>query len=314
MIKEKYSDEELKKAYLSLNDEQRNVLDEHIKQGMKSKWLNVLAKNKGAVLTDEELENPEKAMDKLLDWVLLDYEDSLVINPETRCECGRALRYRYTVLHKSTNTIYRLGAVHFEQHTGLSPELVRLIKKGIAQINLERTEILSKVIEKWTLDFDIPSAVEVPRDMERQLSVNLPLLERQNIRLRHMINMYKKGIKNKPEKNKIQKQPQNRQMSIFSDYNNRSSSSSVTPESNKYDERDLDNIDPGQLFLKLKSIRISAAEAHDLFLFIKYKNDQLESQGLNSNEIQSYATKALGKIGDKRIRKWLVEIESFYQE
>lgn len=306
MVEKKYSDQELNEAYSSLNDEQKNVLDEHIKMGMKSKWLNVLAKNKGAVLTAEELENPDKAMEKLLDWVLLDYEDSLFINPNTKCECGRSLRYRYTVLHKSTNKIYKLGSVHFEQHTGLSPELVRLIKKGITEVNLERTEILSKVIEKWTMNFQIPSSITVPRDMEKQLSVDLPLLDRQIKRLRHLINMHNKGIEKKPADNKNPKTQKNKQISIFSDIHKEDDSSSVSQE---YNQSDLDNINPRQLVYKLKNFCISAIEAHELFLFIKYRKDELHDMGLNLNEIQNYATKALGRIGNKLIRKWLVEIE-----
>lgn len=41
MVADKYSDEELNRAYLSLTDEQKNVLDEHIKKGMKTKWFSI---------------------------------------------------------------------------------------------------------------------------------------------------------------------------------------------------------------------------------------------------------------------------------
>lgn len=275
-----YSEEQLNEAYLSLNDEQKQVLDEHIKLGMKTKWLNILAKNKGAVLTEEERENPEMAMEKLLDWILLDYEDSLTINPNTRCECGRALRYRYTVLHKSTGKVYKLGSVHFEHHTGFSPELVRLITKGIKEINLERDEILSKVIRRWAFPFNIPITMDIPRDMKDQLRVKLPLLDRQVTRLIDLINTYNSLTQTSLKPNKVELSP-----------------------------IDLSYVDPIVLYNKLKSSNISAYEAKELFYFIKYRTDELSELGLDLDEIKKYSTKALGKIGNSSIRKWLVEIE-----
>ncbi|WP_055665468.1 hypothetical protein [Desnuesiella massiliensis] len=280
MIIRGYSEEQLKEAYLSLNDEQKQVLDEHIKQGMKTKWLNILAKNKGTVLTEEEREKPEMAMEKLLDWILLDYEDSLTINPNTRCECGRALRYRYTVLHKSTGKVYKLGSVHFEHHTGFSPELVRLITNGIKEINLERDEILSKVIRRWTFPGNIPPTIAIPKDMVEQLRVNLPLLDRQVTRLIDIINTY-----------------------------NALTQTSLTSKKIELPPIDLSYVDPIALYNKLKSTNISAYEAKELFYFIKYHTDELPELDLDLDEIKKDSTRALGKIGNTSIRKWLVEIE-----
>ena len=275
-----YSEEQLNEAYLSLDDEQKQVLDEHIKLGMKTKWLNILAKNKGTVLTEEERESPEMAMEKLLDWILLDYEDSLTINPNTRCECGRALRYRYTVLHKGTGKIYKLGSVHFEHHTGFTQELVRLITKGIKEINLERDEILSKVIRRWAFPFNIPTTMDIPRDMKEQLRVKLPLLDRQVTRLIDLINTY-----------------------------NALTQTNLAPKNKELPPIDLSYVNPTDLYNKLKSRNISAYEAKELFYFIKYHNDELLELGLDSDEIKKYSTRALGKIGNPSIRKWLVEIE-----
>lgn len=288
-----FSEQELNEAYLSLTEEQRTVLDNYIKRGMKTQWLNMWAKKKGAVLGEKELEDPEKAMETLLDWILLDYEDSLTINPETRCECGRALRYRYTVLHKDTGKVYRLGRVHFEQHIGLEPETVRLIMKGIKEIDTERADILSKVILKWKLPFTIPLDLEVPRNMQEQLRVNLPLLDRQLVRLDMMIRKY------------------------YSDkYPNKQSSKKMQPAAHKTlapvkveNAPDLSRVNIKSILDKLKSVQINGEEAKQLYYFMKERAEEFEINGIDIESIRTMATKALGKIGNTNIRKWLVEIE-----
>jgi hypothetical protein len=295
-MEEVYSDQELNEAYLSLSEEQKKVLDSYIKRGMKTQWLNLWAKKKGAVLDSSELDDPEKVMETLLDWVLLDYEDSLTINPDTRCECGRALRYRYTILHKETGKIYKLGRVHFEQHTGLDPETVRLVMKGFKEIDTERAEILSKVISKWTLPFVIPLDLSVPKDMQEQLRVNLPLLNRQLYRLDMMIRQYYSD--KSPVKHSSKKTQQAPRKTLVTTANTN------TP--------DLSKVDIKYIYGKLKALQISGEEAKQLYYFIKDRAEEIERLGLNIEEIKKSATRALGKIGNPDVRKWLVEIESYF--
>lgn len=288
-----YSEKELNQAYLSLSEEQRKVLDNYIKRGMKTQWLNLWAKKKGAVLDTKELEDPERAMESLLDWILLDYEDSLKVNENTRCECGRALRYRYTVKHKETGKIYKLGRVHFEQHTGLDSETVRLIMKGLKEIDVERADILSKVISKWTLPFVIPLDIEVPKDMLEQLRVNLPLLDRQVYRLDMLIRKYYRD--KYPNKQNIKKtQPYISKSLIKTEI-------SQIP--------DLSNVDIEYLYGKLKSFQITGEEAKQLYYFIKQNSGELDKHGFRIEDLKSMATRSLGKISNPNIRKWLVEIE-----
>jgi hypothetical protein len=254
------------------------------------------AKKKGAVLDSSELDDPEKVMETLLDSVLLDYEDSLTINPDTRCECGRALRYRYTILHKETGKIYKLGRVHFEQHTGLDAETVRLVMKGFKEIDTERAEILSKVISKWTLPFVIPLDLAVPKDMQEQLRVNLPLLNRQLYRLDMMIRQYYSD--KSPVKHSSKKTLQAPRKTLVTTVNT--------------NVPDLSKVDVKCIYGKLKAFQISGEEAKQLYYFIKDRFEDIESLGINIEEIKKAATRALGKIGNPNVRKWLVEIESYY--
>lgn len=272
-----YTQKELDDAYLSLSDEQKRVLNEHIKRGRKTNWLNAWAEKKGNVLTEEQLDNPDETMNALLDWVLLDYEERLSVDPNMRCECGRALKRRYTVWHKRTGNTYKLGEVHFSQHTGLDSEIVRLIRKGLAKIDLERDEILTKVLAGWELPIKIPRSIEIPVDISAQLNVNLPLLDRQVNRLQKMI--------------------------VIGKFKNL-----VTPE--KPHSLCLSRNEFKLLFDKLKAKKITSGEARELYEFLKNHSDRIEEYGFDVQEIKRAATKALGYFGDRNIRQWLVEVES----
>lgn len=273
---QEYTRDELDKAYLSLSYEQKKVLDEQIKRGRKTNWLNAWAEKKGIVLTDEQLESPDDTMNVLLDWILLDYEERMTVDKSMRCECGRALKRRYTVWHKKTGKTYKLGEVHFPQHTGLDPEIVRLIRKGLAKIDLERDEILSKVIEGWQLDFNIPKSLKIPADILIQLNAGLPLLDRQINRLKKMIVVEKHKILTPVEK------PQ----SLY-----------------------LSRDEFAVLVDKLKQRKVNQREARELYEFMKNNNAMVQEYGFEIQKIKQSAAKALGIIGDRNIRQWLVEIE-----
>lgn len=297
-----HSQEELDNAYLSLNNEQRKVLDEKIKRGMKTKWLNAWCKKKGEVLTEDELDNPQKTMESMLEWILVDYEENISGNTDMRCECGRRLKYRYTVLHKETGRIYKLGIIHFQEHTGLEPEMVRLVTKGLKEIDLERDEILSKIIEKWELPLNIPAGVEIPEDISEQLRVKLPLLDRQIEKLEKLITKYfikeKKYIQSKTISKKASKK--NKSKDEFNQY---ISLFDMLP------QQYLSKEQISSLYNKLKLILITASEAKQLYQFMKNYPNELRRCGFNIEDIKKLSVKASGKISDKEIRKWLVEIE-----
>jgi len=190
MIK-KYSDQEYTNAYLSLNDEQRDVLNNFIKAGYKTKWLYILAMKKGLIKSEEELVSmSETDIDILLnnlEWDLIDYVDYLRVNPNVKCECGRALRHAYAVKHNPTGKVYVLGRDHFQQHTMLNPNDVKDIFSNFKLIDLEKIELLNKVIENKDYDIDkkINKNFEIPKDIVMQIKVKLPLLDRQIKRLKN---------------------------------------------------------------------------------------------------------------------------------
>lgn len=174
-----------------LTEQQRIFLQEQLRRGKKTVFANEMAKNKGIVLpenaTSEEIE-------LLLDeWILDDYIDNGFVNTNTPCECGRPLRYQYVVRHKTTNEIRRFGINHFEEHTGIPGSLVHLIQKGFYKIDYELDEILQKVSAGWNIAEEVPLIPEglvLPSDIQNHIDFDLPLLDRQNKRLKILIDEY----------------------------------------------------------------------------------------------------------------------------
>lgn len=294
MTMDNYSSEELDEAYESLNAEQKLFLDQEVIRGTKTNWLNVWAKKLGQELTEEELKNPDQTMKKYLDWRLISYVDSLRVNPNTRCECGKALRYQYTVENIKTKKIYKLGIKHLQDHTGMNPELVKAITQGLKKIDLERDEILTKVIDGWKMPFPVPSNLEIPSDIVNQLEIGLPLLERQVVKLYKLA--YGSEI------------PYTRGMI------RRHFRFDPVEETSKEPEKgpELTNDDPHFLFERLRTATINITEAKALLGFIsRHNSEELKANQLNLDDIGKSATRALARTGDPVLRGILIDIENF---
>ena len=172
----------------TLTDDQKKFILEKLKRGRKTLFANVLAKNKAGHLVDVGTN------DIVDQWVFIDYLDA---GPQWRvssnlyCECGRLLRYQYIVRNGKTNEVMKFGINHFEEHTGIPSELAREIVKGINRIDYEMDEVLIKIRTHWTLGSEgidhIPTDVIIPEDIKEHFEHDIPLLERQLIRLKDQI-------------------------------------------------------------------------------------------------------------------------------
>jgi Fe2+ or Zn2+ uptake regulation protein len=162
----------------TFSPEKQEFLSAHLKQGKKSKWLEVLSQKKGIPLsegmTDEEIE------EQMESWVLKEVLDGGFGNKPFRCECGTPLRYQYIVYHSKEKKTYKLGVTCLENYTNLSPELISDIKKGFHTIDLERDEILTKYQRKQFFPIEKFIYIEdLPEDIVHQTKIGLPLTDRQ---------------------------------------------------------------------------------------------------------------------------------------
>ncbi|MBH0167166.1 DUF3895 domain-containing protein [Fictibacillus sp. 7GRE50] len=169
----------------SLDAVQANFLQLHLKRSKKTVFANHMARDKGLVFPEDV---PSEEIEMLLDeWILEDYIDNGFVNPETPCECGRPLRYQYIVKHKGTGTVRRFGITHFEEHTGIPPNLIKVIVSGFNFIDYELDELLYKIDTGWQLQDElsyIPEEYSFPKDMQLHVDANVPLLNRQVKRLK----------------------------------------------------------------------------------------------------------------------------------
>lgn len=180
-------DERLKK----LSTTQRDFLLHHVKRGKRTVFSNIIALQKGAVLADDlSLDEAEKTLEE---WELVEVIDSGFVNDQTRCECGRPLRYQYIVQHKRTNKILKFGLNHFEEHMGLPANVVTEIRKQFMSIDYELDELLEKIennVNHENLFLNWPEDLPIPKDIQEHLDANVPLLERQINRLQKLKSDY----------------------------------------------------------------------------------------------------------------------------
>ncbi|MGF2716807.1 DUF3895 domain-containing protein, partial [Bacillus cereus] len=119
------------------------------------------------------------------------YVDSGYVNPETKCLCGRPLRYQYIAMNKTTGETITFGKDHFEQHTGIPTKVVREVIQGVGRVDYELTEILTKVSDGWFveryIDIEYLPGLDLPKDIAEHLDLGLPLLQRHLRRLNRLI-------------------------------------------------------------------------------------------------------------------------------
>src|SRR5699024_8400576 len=114
------------------------------------------------------------------EWEFIHYEDAgkhWRKNSSLYCECGRKLRYQYTLRNKTTGLMKCFGLNHLTEHTGIQPEYAR--------------QIVKKWTEHWTLETAgitrLAKEDKIPEDISWHLSHKVPVLERQLKQLREWI-------------------------------------------------------------------------------------------------------------------------------
>lgn len=160
--------------------EQINFLDTRLTQSKRTLFANIMAKEIG-----------------LDHWVLVDYIDAGESWRQTkrlRCECNKVLRYQYIIQNKRTGDIKRFGINHFEQHTSIPKEIINKVVKGFQEIDFELDEILTKFRLGKIFKEVIPQHITLPDALLTQISLGLPLLDRQEQSLSKFIRDEKRKL------------------------------------------------------------------------------------------------------------------------
>ena len=300
MYSNNYNDLDYKNAYNSLNEAQKYVLDNMIKEGYKTKWLHVFAIKKGFITKGTDVD--EFTTERLsIEWDFVDYTDYFKINPSVRCSfCNHALRHAYKIKNLLTQEISVLGIDHFQQFTGLSTSDVKNIVKEFKRIDIEKKEILSKVIEKRDIvaKEKLNKEFIIPIDMINQIEVNLPLLDRQIERLRRDYRIFTNRYKNKITQIKklsnyqsVASKSNNEIEKKFEAYQNAKNNNNImlnykNEVSSKEKLISFDELKYEDLIADLNNRNCKQSQVEMLFHFLKFNKNHLDKYNIDKNELQ----------------------------
>ncbi|MEO3946816.1 DUF3895 domain-containing protein [Gorillibacterium sp. CAU 1737] len=189
----------------ALTGDQQSYLQSMLTRGRRTRFANSLARAKGYQIPEDT--DPEDLEQMLDEWVYAGFVDGGQVTPELRCECGRALRYRHEVRHKTSGITRYFGIDHLMEHTGIDAKVVADILKGFEAIDYELDEILLKLEKGWSFDPSLLSS-PMPPEIERQVQLELPLLDRQILFLRRQqVEQKKRDHKERPVEERMTNGP-----------------------------------------------------------------------------------------------------------
>jgi hypothetical protein len=148
-----------------LTKEQRKTLFMVVGKRYRSYFSNVLAKYKGTK-----------------DWAFYGYIDHGRVRPDITCECGKRLRHQYILVNRKTKEKRNIGSTHFIEELQIPEHIAKEVMRGIHEINHDLDELLQKYESGWELPDYLKrhiNKIELPKDIYRLLTMELPLLSRQ---------------------------------------------------------------------------------------------------------------------------------------
>jgi hypothetical protein len=148
-----------------MTKEQRNILSTVISKSYRSYFADILSKFKGT-----------------RDWCFYKYIDHGRVRKNVTCLCGKHLRNQYILINRKTKEKRTLGKTHFIEELNIPEDIASEVLKGIHDIDYDLDEILIKFSQGWELPEFIKEnlpKINVPKDIQRMLDMNLPLLLRQ---------------------------------------------------------------------------------------------------------------------------------------
>ena len=171
------SKKHLEETMSALTEEQKDYLENRLKIRRKSEWLQILANYKGVDITNDM--NVDEIEDKIDDWILIDCLDGGYKRRPYKCDCGQPLRFQYIIQNKKEGEVRKLGENCFEKYLSLPASVIKDVKSGMYNIDLERDEILTKLRQKVFFPLSNYLHLKIPPHIIEQYELGLPLLDRQ---------------------------------------------------------------------------------------------------------------------------------------
>lgn len=266
----------------NITDAQKDFLLNYVTRGKRTVFSNFIAEQKGTLLSEDlSLDEAER---HLQDWYLKEIIDSGSVNPDTRCECGRPLRYQYIVEHQITKKTLKFGINHFERHMGIPATVAADIRNGFTNIDYELDELLAKIedgVDSTNYFLDWPKDLIIPEHVSAHTKANVPLLDRQIQQLRILKERY--------YTENLGKSIEQAKVHILSDFPN---STSAEPDLFNFDTFDEPKNKPVQFDDVLLQLKENTKEGDFIFGDIVY---QLVLNGVHGiNEISEMLIENFG--------------------
>ncbi|MGE7983661.1 hypothetical protein [Solibacillus sp. NPDC093137] len=133
------------------------------------------------------------------DWELVEIIDAGQVTDSLKCECGRSLRYQYTVKNNLTGETLKLGKTHLALHMGIPEHIAQAVINNLMQIDFELDEILEKYQAKFNKAADDPMnsywenyLFLFDETIVKQFELGIPFLDSQINKLSNLISEHQK--------------------------------------------------------------------------------------------------------------------------
>lgn len=128
--------------------------------------------------------------DTIGEWDITDFKDAGPDWRETsnlKCDCGRLLRYQYTVMNRINSQQHRFGITHLKAETGFSDSAINAINRYLNHAEREIEEVEQRLADNWTLNVKIPETLVLPEELQQLIDEGVPLSRKEEAWLAELL-------------------------------------------------------------------------------------------------------------------------------
>lgn len=194
-----FTQDERNAILVKMSERQREFLLSTLKRGRATAFANTLlmtlaeTKHAATHLFTESADLIES------DWELVEIIDAGQVTDSLKCECGRSLRYQYTVKNNLTSETLKLGKTHLALHMGIPEHIAQAVINNLMKIDFELDEILEKYESKFNKAADDPMnsywekyLFLFDETIVQQFELGIPFLDSQITKLTDLISEHQK--------------------------------------------------------------------------------------------------------------------------
>lgn len=197
VIYQSFTQDERNAILVKMSERQREFLTSTLKRSRATAFANTLLMSLAETKQTETHIFTESADFIKSDWELVEIIDAGQVTDALKCECGRSLRYQYTVKNNITGETLKLGKTHLALHMGIPEHIAQAVINNLLKIDFELDEILEKYETNLTTNNHINSYWEnylflFDETIVKQFELGIPFLDSQITKLTDLISEHQK--------------------------------------------------------------------------------------------------------------------------